>query len=373
MAIELKKYKPEQSAQVLTWGDLLTKLKKRSISDKDRRFFTEQMALLLGTGTNLHTSLQALAKQLENPSMAVLVQALSEDVGEGRQFSQALARHPDVFSQTYINLIGASEEGGFMHEVLEQLVEMEEKREQLQRTLFSALSYPVFLLLFALGVVVFVLVVVFPKFADMFSMIKDQLPASTLFLMAASDFMRQQWAYLLTGIGSVFFALKYWASTPTGRYRLDWAKLRLPLVRKVFIQLYLLQSLRVLSLSLGNGVGILEALHACKDVVRNGLFQRLIGKVEERVAGGEGIAAGFNDSDFIPPIVAQMISTGEETGNLPKVMARLADFYERELAGRLQTLSRLAEPVMLLVMGVVVGLLVSSLILPIFKLSRAVG
>ena len=372
MAIEIKQQQ-ENTTQAVSLGHAFKDLTKRKISDKDRRFFTEQMALLLGTGTNLHTSLQALQKQLENPSMAALVKGLSKDVGEGRQFSQALARRPDVFSQTYINLIAASEEGGFMHEVLEQLMEMEEKREQLQRTLFSALSYPVFLLFFALSVVVFVLVVVFPKFAEMFSMIKDQLPATTLFLMGASDLIRQQWAYLLTGLGISFFGLKYWLATSAGRYHLDWAKLHLPIVRNVIIQLYLLQSLRVLSLSLSNGVGILDALHACKDVVRNSLFQGLISKVEKRVAEGDGIAAGFNNTDFIPPIVAQMISTGEETGTLPKVMSRLSDYYERELSGRLQTLSRLAEPVMLLVMGVVVGLLVSSLILPIFKLSRAVG
>jgi type II secretory pathway component PulF len=134
-----------------------------------------------------------------------------------------------------------------------------------------------------------------------------------------------------------------------------------------------MQSMRVLSLSLSNGVGILNALHSCKDVIRNSLFQKFISNVEEQVEEGDGISAGFSNISFIPHVVQQMITTGEESGNLPKLMARLADFYEREISVRLQTFSRLAEPVMLLVMGVVVGLLVSSLILPIFKLSRAVG
>ncbi|MCU7935393.1 MAG: type II secretion system F family protein [Candidatus Thiodiazotropha sp. (ex Dulcina madagascariensis)] len=372
MAIELKT-QPERTKQTLDLGSALKGLRQHKISNKDLRFFTEQMALLLATGTNLHVSLQALLVQLQNPAMIALVEEMIEDIGQGKQFSQALAKHSDVFSQTYINLIAASEDGGFMHEVLEQLLEMEEKREQLQRTLFSALSYPVFLLLFALGVVVFVLVVVFPKFAEMFSLIKDQLPTTTLFLMSASDFFRQQWVYLLIGTLLTLIGFRYWVASEAGGYRLDWMKLHLPGIRTVFIQLYLMQSMRVLSLSLSNGVGILAALHSCKDVVRNSLFQQFIGNVEERVEGGDGIAAGFSNISFIPPIVKQMISTGEETGNLPKVMARLADFYERDLSGRLQTLSRLAEPVMLLVMGVVVGLLVSSLILPIFKLSRAVG
>ncbi|RDH85512.1 MAG: hypothetical protein DIZ78_11275 [endosymbiont of Escarpia spicata] len=374
MAIELNKPARKANKKEINLGEFFSGLApKRRISDKDRRFFTERMALMLSTGTNLHISLQALEGQLENPGMQALVEQLIEDVGEGKQFSQALAKHPDVFSQTYINLIGASEEGGFMHEVLEQLLEMEEKREKLQRTMFSALSYPVFLLLFALGVVVFVLVVVFPKFADMFSSIQDQLPGTTLFLMAASHLFREQWAYLLTGLALLLIGLRYWAASNNGRQWLDWSKLHLPGLRGIFVRLYLMQSMRVLSLSLSNGVGILDALHASRDVVRNRLFHQFIDGVEQRVEGGDGIAAGFKDAGFIPPMVQQMIKTGEETGSLPKVMSRLADFYEGELSARLETVSRLAEPVMLLVMGVVVGVLVSSLILPIFKLSRAVG
>ena len=372
MAIELKR-QPQTAARAISFGDTFEGLKRQKISDKDRRFFTEQMALLLETGTNLHTSLLALKGQLSNPAMIELVEQLIEDVGEGKQFSDALAKHPKVFTQTYIDLIAASEDGGFMGEVLEQLLEMDEKREQLHQTLFSALSYPVFLLLFALSVVVFVLVVVFPKFSEMFTMIRDQLPTTTMWLMAASDFFIQKWVYLLIGMSASFLLFRYWAASPAGRYRIDWAKLHLPLLRNVFIQLYLLQSLRVLSLSLSHGVGIMDTLHACKDVVRNRLFQQFISQLESRVEAGEGLAAGFKTAGFIPPIVQQMIATGEETGNLPKVMARLADFYERELSNRLKMLSKLAEPVMLLVMGVVVGVLVSSLILPIFKLSRAVG
>lgn len=345
----------------------------RGVSDKDRRFFTEQMALLLSTGTNLHAALVAFRQQLRSRPMMALVDDLIEGIGEGQQFSKALAAHPEVFSQTYVNLIAASEDGGYMHQVLEQLLEMEEKREQLRRTLVSALTYPAFLLVFALGVVIFVLVVVFPKFADLFASIQDQLPATTVFLMAASDLFREQWHALLAGLAGLYLATRYWAASASGRGHIDWAQLHLPPLRAIFTRLYLLQSLRVLSLSLGNGVGILDALHASRDVVRNGLYHRFIGRVEERVQGGEGIAAGFSGTAFIPPIVQQMIKTGEETGNLPKVMGRLADHYERELSAKLETASRLAEPIMLLVMGLVVGLLVSSLILPIFKLSRAVG
>ncbi len=346
---------------------------RKRISDKDRKFFTEQMSLLLETGTPLQASLQAMKKQLQNPAMIELVDALVDDIGQGRQFSAALGKHPEVFSTTYVNLVAASEEGGFMHEVLQQLLALDEKRDQLKQAMVSALSYPVFLLVFALAVVVFVLVVVFPKFADLFSQIADQLPVSTMFLMATSEVLKQHWIPLSIGFAIAIVGFKFWSATESGTRKLDWARLNLPLVRGIYIQMYLINALRVLSLSLGNGVGMMDSLQACKYVVKNSVFQRFIGHVEEQVEIGNGIAAGFKNTSFIPPIVEQMISTGEETGNLPKVLSRLADYFENELSSKLRTLSRLAEPVMLLIMGGVVGVIVSSLILPIFKLTRVVG
>ncbi|MBC8212991.1 MAG: type II secretion system F family protein [Gammaproteobacteria bacterium] len=374
MAISSKKQPVQKSTDSHT---LLLKLKNfgghNTINHKDRKFFTEQMALLLETGSSMQASLQALQKQLSKPAMVELVKQLKEDVEQGRQFSFALARHPTVFSTTYVNLIAASEAGGYMHEVLEQLQEMDEKKQQLRQTMTSALSYPLFLMFFAFAVVVFVLVVVFPKFADLFSQIADQLPATTVFLMASSRIIQQYWLLLIAGFVATVVAWLLWSRTPHGIQKLDWAKLHLPLIRDIFAQLYLIQSLRVLSLSLGNGVNIIDSLRACRDVVSNSLFQNFIRQVEEHVEQGKGIAIGFQNTSFIPPVVAQMIETGEETGNLPKVLRRLSSYYEAELTNKLQTLSRLAEPFMLLVMGGVVGLIVSSLILPIFKLSRAVG
>jgi type II secretory pathway component PulF len=369
--------KTKPAPQAASGTGLLLKLKgfgrTKQISAKERKFFTEQMALLLETGSSMQASLQALLRQLSNPAMIDLVQRLLDDVEQGRQFSFALARHPDVFSTTYVNLIAASEAGGYMHEVLEQLQEMEEKKQQLRQTMTSALSYPLFLMFFAFAVVIFVLVVVFPKFADLFSQIADQLPATTVFLMASSRIIQQYWLLLIAGLVAMVVAWIVWSRTARGIQKLDWAKLHLPFIKDIFAQLYLIQSLRVLSLSLGNDVNIIDSLRACRDVVSNSLFQNFIHQIEEQVEQGKGIAIGFQNTSFIPPVVAQMIETGEETGNLPKVLRRLSNYYETELTNKLQTLSRLAEPFMLLVMGGVVGLIVSSLILPIFKLSRAVG
>ena len=343
------------------------------IASSDRMFFTEQLALLLETGVTLHASLKALREQSDHPALRATIDTLMSDIAEGKSFSQALSCHPTIFSSTYVNLIAASEGGGFMDQVLAQLLEMDEKRERLKSSLVSAFSYPAFLTVFSMAVVVFVLLVVFPKFGSMFVAIHDQLPLSTRILMSISDILREHWAWLIAATGAGAVLVRQWLASDAGNVWTDRAKLGLPFFSTIFIQLYLVQSLRVMSLSLGNGVTVMETLRSCKDVVNNSLFRGFLARVEDTVESGGGITPAFDAAEFIPAIVTQMIATGEETGNLPKTMGRLADFYERELEKKLKTFSKMAEPVMLVVMGLIVGLLVSSLILPIFKLSRAVS
>ena len=345
---------------------------QRRLGDRDRMFFTEQLGLLLETGANLYSALQTLRKQSANPAMLDVIDGLMADIGEGRPFSQALARHPKLFSQSYVNLIEASETGGFMHKVLHELKVMEDKRAELKSTLFSSLSYPVFLMLFSLAVVAFVLVAVFPKFGDLFASIHDQLPPTTLFLMAASNVMIDYWAYGLIALSAISLLAHRWLTTAAGRATVDGYLLRMPVLKQLVAELYMAQVLRVMSLSLGNGVSMLDTLQACKDIIDNRAFKQFMDSVIALVEEGGGVARGFERAEFVPPVAKAMLSTGEESGNLAKVAARVADYYEQELTRRLRTLSKLAEPIMLLVMGGVVGLLVSSLILPIFKLSRAV-
>jgi type II secretory pathway component PulF len=351
---------------------LFASLNTRKPGVRDRMFFTEQLSLLLETGTALHAALRALKKQAENPEMLRIIEGLEDKISEGKSFSVALQQYPDLFPGTYVNLVAAAETGGFLDTVLAELLKMDERREELHRTVVSALSYPVFLVLFSFATVLFVLVVVFPKFAELFSAIKDQLPVTTLFLMAASDVMIRHWFALSVGLVAGLGCLVWWSKTPAGRSAMDRFKMRAWYARDIFVQIYLTQSLRVIGLSLANGVSVMDALASCREVVSNHVFQQFISSVESKVEEGGGFSAAFQQADFIPETVRQMVTTGEETGNLPRVLGRVADFYERELTKRLTAFARVIEPLMLLVMGAVVGLIVSSLILPIFKLSRAV-
>lgn len=374
MAIQFDIAPAEGASTKKTGGiDWQMSLRSRPPSVTDRMFFTEQLALLLETGESLVGALHAIVEQTENPAMQKVVTQIAQDIGEGKSFAYALTQHEAVFSSTYVNLVAASEHGGFMHEVLEQLLEMDQKREELRATLVSAATYPLFLIFFSIAVVVFVLVVVFPKFGSMFTSIYDQLPATTRGLMSLSDTLRAHWIVILGGIGALLVAFRHWLKSASGQEQVDRFKIYMPGLRSIFLQIYLVQSLQVLSLSLRNGVSVMESLEACRDVVRNSLFRNLIREIELKVQEGAGIAAGFANADFIPHLAKHMITTGEQTGNVGKVMGRVALYYEAQLRKKLEAVSKLAEPIMLLVMGVVVGVLVSSLILPIFKLSRAVS
>lgn len=342
------------------------------VSVNQRMVFTERLGLLLETGVSLLEALKAMQSQTEEPLLADIIGALANSISEGATFAHALAQHPMMFSGTYVSLVGAAEEGGFLSEVLSQLLRMDEKTSQMRASMVSALSYPAFLIVFSVAVVVFVLVVIFPKFEVLFASIHDQLPISTIFLMALSSVVRQYWPLILIGLAGTGWAALAWFKSAGGKLMLDTFKMSAPVIKDFYAQVYLSQTLRVIGLSLTNGVPITAALKASKGVVNNSIFTRFLDGVSEHINEGRGIAIGFNQSPMVPAMVRQMVTTGEETGNLGVVMTRVAEFYDRELSKRITVLSKAIEPVMLIIMGVVVGLIVVSLILPIFKLSRAV-
>jgi type II secretory pathway component PulF len=345
---------------------------KPRISIQQRITFTERLTLLLETGVSLVEALLAMQQHSAEPLLDGIIASLAATISEGKSFSYALAQHPMMFSGTYVSLVGAAEEGGFLPQVLKQLLRMDEKSNEMRSNIKSALSYPLFLIAFSILVIVFVLVFIFPKFEVLFASIHDQLPVTTLFLMAVSTLFRHHWLLILLAAGAGAWTLYRWFNSAGGKLALDKFKMRAPLIKDIYIQIYLSQTLSVLGLSLTNGVPITVALRACQGVVSNSLFSGFLDNLRQHVNEGRGIAVGFTTSPMVPPMVQQMVRTGEQTGSLGMVMTRVGDYYERELAKRVTVLSKSVEPIMLIVMGVVVGLIVVSLILPIFKLSRAI-
>ncbi len=377
MAIELRQAEPaprsaDAPARPRLRLNARIRLGSGGIGVGERMLFTERLALLLDTGVSLLEALKAMQAQTEDARLDAILRSLADALNEGQSFSAALSRHPEMFSQTYVSLVTSAEEGGFLPQVLLQLHSMDEKHVQMRSAIVSALSYPAFLIVFSIAVVIFVLVVIFPKFHDLFESMHGDLPRPTLVLMFVSDFLRNYWLPTALAAGAGLWWLLAWLRTPAGTLLVDTLKMRTPLVKDIFLQIYLSQTLGAIGMSLANGVPAAVALKASQDVVKNALFARFLEGVRVHVNEGRGVAAGFNESALIPPMVRQMIATGEQTGNLAKVMTRVADFYARELGRRIALFAKAIEPIMLLVMGVVVGMIVAALILPIFKLSRAI-
>lgn len=346
---------------------------KRKVAAKDRMFFTEQLALLLETGTSLHPALQSIRSQMDDSPMAEVIEEIADGVVGGGSLSEQLAKHPEVFSPTYVNLVGASEQGGFLHEVLEQLQKMDDQNAELRASLISAFSYPAFLVCFSIFTLVFILLVVFPKFADMFANIGDRLPASTKVLMATSDFMIAHWLELLIATGAGVITLVWWLGTAAGKAWLARSKLATPFLGRVWRRVYLVVSFRVLGLSLKNGVSLVDAVRTSQEVIDNAYIRNYFIGLSETIENGGRLNDGIDRADWLPDLAKQMVATAEQSGSLPMVLLRVSDYYHKELERLLQRFSKMVEPIMLVVMGALVGLLVSSLLLPIFKLSQAVG
>lgn len=349
------------------------KRRRTRVTGADRRFVTEQLTLLLETGLSLHAALSALSGQATKPALADLLGQLADDVAGGKPFSEALRGHADVFDASYISLVAAAEQGGFLPEVLQELLELDERRAELQNALAGAAAYPAFLMVFSLGVVVFILWAVFPKFGDMFVRIADELPASTKLLMALSDILRNQWPLVVGALVVVGLGLRTWLGSTTGGDAIDRAKVSWPGLRHVFIPVYLIRMLRPMGLSLRHGVSVVDTLRSCRGAVGNRTVFRFLAQVEDDVLEGKRFAEAFAKGRFLPPLVVQMLRTGDDSGTLAQVMLRVAGHYERDVARQLQRVSKIAEPLMLLIMGALVGVIVTSLILPIFKLTSAVG
>ena len=345
----------------------------RTPTAKDRMFFTEQLSLMLATGTSLHPALLSIGEQMRDTPMQSVIKDMADGVMNGRSLSEEMAKHPRVFSSLYINLVAASENGGFLHEVLEQLQHIEEQNAALRSTLVSAFSYPAFLVVFSIFTLIFVLTVVFPKFSELFTAIGDGLPGSTVVLMAVSGFLINHWLLLSIAIAASIVAGISWARTQQGKQLLDRAKLHTPFFKTIWRQVYLVLMLRVLGLSIQHGVTLVDAVRTSRDVVNNTIVRKFLSNLSDTLQQGGRLSGGLQRADWVPDLAKQMLTTAEETGSIAPVMLRLSDYYNRELDRALQRFSKMIEPIMLVVMGVLVGTLVSAMILPIFKLSSAVG
>ena len=343
----------------------------KSIKAGEVIFFTSQLSLMLEIGTPLKNALEAIHNQTKNTDFKEVIQCMLRDVEEGQQLSDAMRRHPQVFNSVYNSLVKAGETGGFLHEILNRMVEMQEKRQALLTQIRSALTYPMFLCILGLVVVVFVLVGVLPKFTAFFEGKEHILPFTTRFLMAASASLRAYWWAYLIGCGGCVLGLKLFRSSERGQILIDWSFIKLPLLSRLSNKINTCSMLRTLGHLMESAVPILQALDVTRDTIKSRYFKHFIQKIQDHVRQGGKFTHPFSDYPFILDSVKQMVATGEEVGNLPEVMLRLAKFYDAEVDRELKNIATLIEPMALVVMGAMVGVIVSSVVLPMFRLAHA--
>lgn len=327
---------------------------------------------MLEIGTSLSDALKAAAGQTKNAAFEKVIRAMLQEIQEGRQLSDAMGRYPDLFGGIFISMVKAGETGGFLKKILDRMVEMREKRQQLITQVRSTLTYPLVLGILSIFVVVFVLVGILPKFSVLFSGKEAILPFTTRLLMALSaSFRGYWWIYCVAGAG-MLLGLKIWRDSEYGRASMDRFLVSAPGVARLSNKIYTAQLLRTLGSLMESKVPLIEGLKVTQATFQNRYYQQFIDKVQNHVAQGGKFFRPFADNPYVMESVKQMVATGEEVGNLPKVMLRLAQFYDNEIEQDLKNIASMIEPVALIILGAVVGLIVSSVILPIFKIAHTI-
>jgi type IV pilus assembly protein PilC len=335
--------------------------------------WTRQLATLIDSGLPLLRGLNVLANQEPNPVLKHTVVALADSVQTGSTFSESLAQHPKVFNKLYVNMVQAGELGGVLDLVLNRLAEYQEKAQKLKNKIVSAMVYPVIVIVIAMGIVVFLLTYIVPKFTEIFeNMVQggaSQMPALTRAVIGASDFMKSNW-YILGGLGFLaVMGFKAFGSTKNGRRVLDKLVLKLPLFGPVLLKSSVARFSRTLGTLVTSGVPILQALNITRDTAGNSVVSEAIMKVHDAVKEGESMVAPLDASKIFPAMVISMVEVGEETGQLPEMLLKIADVYDDEVDTAVEGLTSMLEPAIMAFLGVVVGGLVIAMYLPIFELA----
>jgi len=335
--------------------------------------FSRQLATMVESGIPIVSSLDVLSDQLEDRNFKQTLQKIRDDVEAGASLSEATARHPRVFSEFFVNMLRAGESSGHLDEILDRVASYMEKVEGLQRKVKASLFYPAFVSVLAFAITTFLVVVIVPKFKEIFTALGGQLPMPTLILLSISDFMRKWLVLEIVGGFLLLTAFKGYTSTPGGRLWLDQTTLRFPILGKLMQKVVIARFSRTLATLVKSGVPILSSLEIVAKTSGNKVVERAVVDARSSIKEGENIADPLAQSKVFPAMVTRMIAVGEKTGELEKMLTKIADFYENEVDAAVTALTSLIEPMVIAVLGVVIGGIVIALFLPVFKISTLVG
>ena len=346
----------------------VVKVGSKHVSPKNLAVFTRQFSVMIDAGLPLVQCLEILGTQEEDKNFAAVILATRGDVEAGMSLADAMKRYPKVFDPLFTNMIAAGEAGGILDTILKRLATYIEKAVKLKSQVKSAMVYPVAVVVIATVVVGVILWKVIPTFASLFAGLGAQLPLPTRVVIGLSNGLVRFGPFLIAGIAGLLFALKSYYATPTGRMQIDGIVLKLPILGLLMRKIAVARFCRTLSTLLASGVSILEALDITARTAGNAVVEQALFSTRKSIEGGETIAVPLKETTVFPPMVVQMIGVGEATGALDTMLAKIADFYEEEVDVAVAGLLTLLEPLMIALLGGVVGGIVIAMYMPIFSL-----
>jgi type IV pilus assembly protein PilC len=334
--------------------------------------FTQQLSVMIKAGINLRAALEGIAEQTQHPTFKKIIIGLKTDVESGKQFSEAIARHPKLFGPLYVNMVRASEMSGSFAKMLDRITGYIAQQIETRKMVVGASIYPAVIGTMAVCVTIFLLTFVLPKFYSVFEGKEDILPWATKFLMNTSRLIIANWPFIVGGaiaMGGVAFAF---CKTELGAFWVDKSKLHVPIVKNMFRALYISRSLHTMGQLINAGVPMLDTLAITGDISGNRLYKSMWRGVYASVKQGKKITAPLTKTKLLPRAVSQMISAGEESGKLGEVLDEISAYYAKHLKDAIKAVTSMIEPVMIICMGGVVGFIAMAIILPIFKMSQVV-
>ncbi len=360
-------------------GVLVTKVKKKTyrsgkkVSDKDITLFTRQLATMMKAGVPLLQSFDIVAKGNDNPSVSKLIQDIRADVETGTSLNQAFRKFPLYFDPLFCNLVGAGEQAGILEDLLTRLAIYKEKTLAIKAKIKSAMFYPVAIMAVAFIVTAVIMIWVVPAFKEVFKSFGADLPAPTLMVMAISDFFVSYW-YLIFGLlfAGLYLFFQSWKRSVKMQHTMDRLLLKAPIFGAVIRKATIARWTRTLATMFAAGVPLVESLDSVGGAAGNAVYLEATRKIQNEVSTGTSLTVAMQNSDVFPNMVTQMVSIGEESGSLDNMLGKVADFYEDEVDEAVASLSSLMEPLIMVILGVLIGGLVIAMYLPIFKLGSVV-
>jgi type IV pilus assembly protein PilC len=348
------------------------KIAEGAVKLDDLVIFSRQLATMVESGITLVQALSILSEQAESKTLSGVTLKIKEDIESGSSLYEALNKHPKIFSNLYVNMVKAGEASGLLDEILDRLAGYLEKSSALQRKVKSSLVYPVVVICMAVLITIVLLVKVVPTFKGIFASLGGTLPLPTQVLILISDTLRRFFPFVVGAFVILGFAFKKYIDTPRGRYQLDTALLRMPLFGPLLRKVVVAKFSRTLSTLVRSGVPILNALEIVGKTSGNLVVEEAVMNARTSIKEGEPIADPLSKSGVFPPMVVRMISVGEQTGQLEKMLTKIADFYDEQVDAAVSGLTSMIEPVVIGFLGIVIGGIVIALFMPIFKITELI-